>query len=140
MRCLGRRGELFSIFPSGPAMSFGSRFHDGVGKHPFYSWLVLDPGEPSPSFRWGVRLSRLTVWCTASLSSGGGNQEANLEANDQGSCNYPGKKNSLIVRLCQMSIHYRGLLISTHTNVTGLIVLKNGLSRPHCKIRKGHDV
>lgn len=51
MTCLGRRGKLFSIFPSGPAMSFGSRLHDGVGKHPFYSWLVLDPGEPSPSFR-----------------------------------------------------------------------------------------
>lgn len=39
-----------------------------------------------------------------------------------------------------MSIHYRGPLVGAHTNVTSLMVLKNGLRRPHCQIRKRHDV
>lgn len=48
---------------------------------------------------------------------GEGNGEAGLEEHCQGSCNYLGKKNSLIVRLCQANIYSICQLITAHTNV-----------------------
>ena len=95
IKCLRRsRGVIQHFFSLAPEIFFGSQPRDEVGKHHFsYSWLALDPGEPFQSLQ-GV-CSAICLVHTVSVKRGG-NQEADLEENDQGSKNYLGKKNSLI--------------------------------------------
>lgn len=63
-------GVIQHFSPLASAMSFGSRLNDGVGKLPSYSWLVLDPGEPSPTFR--VSTSAVCLSGAHRLYHGGG--------------------------------------------------------------------